>query len=276
MAELLGCELVPDEAVLTTITQRLIRLQIKVTDSILLQPNGPRGAVVLPKGNGTAPGLYFPAGVYPSMVSPHLFLLPGPPRELRPMFMESALPILRTLGGSFGTVVRRLYKIANVGESVVETAVGARLLAIPGLEVGYCARPGEVDLRLVGHSDTVDRGEAIVLESLGQSIFTKSDKILEEVIVERLRAAKKTVALAESCTGGHLSSRLTNVPGASECFLAGSVPYSQRAQPDIRRVATDLPDKQGALRYQRARATDGAAARAPREEARDRRDCRRA
>jgi competence/damage-inducible protein CinA-like protein len=247
VAELLGLELVRDEIVLSAIQERLVKRRIKVTDSILRQADVPRGARILPNAFGTAPGLFLPAGINPLLSSPHIFLLPGPPRELQPMFRESVLPILQSLALEPNKVMRRIYKLANVGESVVEAAVGARLLAVPGLEVGYCARPGEVDLRIMGDPAAIEAGEAVIMDSLGDSIFTSADQDLEEVIVQRLKERKETLGVAESCTGGLLSHRLTNVPGASQVFLAGYVTYSNEAKSDLLKVDPFLIQKHGAV-----------------------------
>ena len=263
VAELLGLELVCHESVRQAITERLAQRQIKITDSILRQAEVPQGAQILPNASGTAPGLFLPAGINPAVTSPPLFLLPGPPRELQPMFDQSVVPILRSLAGVRPTIVRRLYKIANVGESVVEASVGGRLLAIPGLEVGYCARPGEVDLRLVGDPALISQGEAIIMDSLGSSIFTSSEQILEEVVIQDLRERKESLALAESCTGGLLAHRLTNVPGASAVFLAGYVAYANEAKSDILKVDTQLIAQHGAVSAEVASAmADGARKRA--------------
>jgi nicotinamide-nucleotide amidase len=206
--------------------------------------------------------LFLRAWIRPAIQSPHLFLLPGPPRELQPMFIESVMPLLRQIVRP-SDVVRRLYKIANMGESVVETRVGAKLLAIPGLEVGYCARPGEVDLRLVGRPETVDQGEKIVLESLGKYVFTSGTDSLEETIVRSLIRAKRSLAIAESCTGGLLANRVTDVPGASEIFLAGYVTYSNDAKSDLLGVDKDLIARLGAVSAEVATAmADGARKRA--------------
>ncbi len=259
VAELLGLELVCHESVRQAITERLAQRQIKITDSILRQADVPQGAQILPNASGTAPGLFLPAGINLAVTSPPLFLLPGPPRELQPMFDQSVVPILRSLAGVRPTIVRRLYKIANVGESVVEASVGGRLLAIPGLEVGYCARPGEVDLRLVGDPALVSQGEAIIMDSLGSSIFTSSEQILEEVVIQGLRERKESLAVAESCTGGLLAHRLTNVPGASAVFLAGYVAYANEAKSDILKVDTQLIAQHGAVSAEVASAmADGA------------------
>ncbi len=247
VAELFGLRLVRNETARQAITQRLAHRRIRVTESILRQADAPEGARVLPNAFGTAPGLFLSAGINPAMPSPHLFLLPGPPRELQPMFRESVRPILQSLFPNPETIVRKLYKIANVGESVVESAVGDKLLAIPGLEVGYCARPGEVDLRIVGGLQAISRGESIIMESLGTSIFTRSDQMLEEVLVRSLVERKETVATAESCTGGLLAHRLTNVPGASEVFLAGYVTYANEAKADVLNVDARRMEEHGAV-----------------------------
>ena len=246
-AELLGLRLIRDEDILHSIRGRLRKRSIEITDSILRQADAPEGAQVLPNRFGTAPGLFLRADLNPRIPSPHLFLLPGPPRELQPMFAEFVMPIVRSLLERPQTVARKLYKIANMGESVVETKVGAKLLAIPGLEVGYCARPGEVDLRIMGEPDRIDAANAIIMESLGRSIFTTTDETLEEVIVHRLTQQHQTLSIAESCTGGLLAHRITNVPGASEVFLAGYITYSNAAKTDVLQVEQRLLEEHGAV-----------------------------
>jgi nicotinamide-nucleotide amidase len=201
---------------------------------------------VLPNKFGTAPGFFLRAGISAKHPSPHLFVLPGPPRELQPMFRDAVMPILQKVIPP-QAVERRIYKLANVGESVVEAKVGKNLLAVPGLEVGYCARPGEVDLRIVGDPAALAQGEAIIYESLGRRVFSKEDKSLEEVILALLRRRGKTLAVAESCTGGLLAHRLTNVPGASDVFLAGYVAYANEAKTDLLKVDATLIAKHGAV-----------------------------
>jgi nicotinamide-nucleotide amidase len=263
VAELLGLRLIRNEAVLESITERLKKRGLLITESILRQADAPEGAEVLGNAFGTAPGLFLRGRVQSGAPTPHLFLLPGPPRELQPMFRDSVMPIMRSLAPEPGLLSRRLYKIANLGESVVETKVGARLLAVAGLEVGYCARPGEVDLRIVGDTEALNRGEAIILESLGDSIFTNSDGTLEQVLMRRLIERRATLAVAESCTGGLLANRITNVPGASRVFLAGYVTYSNEAKSDILAVDPTLIEKHGAVSAEVAQAmVEGARTRA--------------
>jgi nicotinamide-nucleotide amidase len=141
-----------------------------------------------------------------------------------------------------------------MGESYVEEAVGEELLALPGLELGYCARMGEVDLRLIGPAAALERGDVIVRQKLGDKIFSTSGENLETVIVRQLAERKKTLAVAESCTGGFLAHRLTNVPGASEVFLAGYVTYSNAAKQSALGVSAAAIAELGAVSETVARA----------------------
>jgi nicotinamide-nucleotide amidase len=228
-AELLGLDLVADMELEDTITQRLRTRGIRLTNRILRQAQVPRGAQVLPNEYGSAPGLYLAANLNGS-VTPHLFLLPGPPRELQPMFGQAVMPLLRQIVRQEGTVACRTYRIVGMGESYVEEAIGEELLAISGLELGYCARMGEVDLRVIGSAAILEQADAVVRAKLAPSILSTSGENLETVIVRQLSAREATLAVAESCTGGFLAHRLTNVPGASAVFLAGYVTYSNEAK----------------------------------------------
>ncbi len=135
-AEVLGLELLRDDRVLAAILERFAKRGLKFTQRIERQALIPKGAEALLNENGTAPGIYLPENINPAVPSPHLFLLPGPPRELRPMFRESVMPILRKIGTMAAGIERRFYKIAEMGESSVEEAIGERVLAIPDIELG--------------------------------------------------------------------------------------------------------------------------------------------
>ncbi len=227
-AELLGLRLRPDREVAESIRLRLRTRGFPMTDRILRQADVPEGAVVLPNANGTAPGLYLKKDG--GGVMHHLFLLPGPPRELEPMFRHCVLPILHQINKGKSALACRTFRIACVGESVVEAAVGMKLLAIPEVELGYCARPGEVDVRVLGPSPALEEAERIIRGAFPKQLYTTGEENLEDVIVRLLRDQKKTVAIAESCTGGYLAHRLTNVPGASAAFRAGYITYANETK----------------------------------------------
>ena len=153
VAESLGLELHQDPQLLASLQQRLQVRGIKWTSGIARQADVPAGARVLPNENGSASGFYLKANINPRIPSPHVFVLPGPPRELQPMFTKFAMPILKSIVEVPLPVERRSYSIAGVGESLVEEAIGEKVLAIPGIELGYCARPGEVEVRIIGRPE---------------------------------------------------------------------------------------------------------------------------
>lgn len=246
-AELLGRELRHDPAVMEAITTRAARRGFRLTDRIARQANVPEGAFVLPNEHGSAPGLYFVADASSEKKWPHLFLLPGPPRELHPMFKNFVLPIIRKIAPPHTEQDRRMYRIAGMGESLVEEAVGARLLEVPGIELGYCARPGEVDLRIIGEPSALDQAERIIKEGLGAAVFSSDGCNLEEVVVKQLTTRRETLAVAESCTGGFLAHRITNVPGASAVFLGGYVTYANEAKTAMAGVDPSIIAENGAV-----------------------------
>jgi nicotinamide-nucleotide amidase len=263
VADLLGLQLRQDGQLLESLKQRLAVRKIKWTASIARQADVPSGAQVLPNEHGSASGLYLRANINPRISSPHIFVLPGPPRELQPMFRGCVWSILRTIVPLSSSLDRRIYRIAGLGESLVEQKVGDKILAIPGIELGYCARPGDVDLRIVGDPPNLKRADAIIQEALGISIYSVSGENLEEVLVKLLAEKKETLAAAESCTGGLLAHRMTNVPGASDVFRAGYVTYANAAKIDILDIDPGLIDQHGAVSEPVARAmADGARARA--------------
>jgi len=247
VAESLGLELRQDPQLLISLRQRLRIRGIKWAAGIARQADVPAGAQVLLNENGSAPGFYLKANINPHIPSPHVFVLPGPPRELQPIFRKYAMPILRSLVPPSALLERRLYRIAGVGESLVEEAIGKKILAILGIELGYCARPGEVEVRIIGKTEAIEQADAIIRSTLGISIFSTADETLEEVIVQLLTKRNQTLATAESCTGGLLANRITHVSGASRIFVAGYVCYANRAKTDMLDVDPKLIEAHGAV-----------------------------
>jgi len=215
VAGMLGRRLIRDEAIVAGITERFRRRGIAMPDSVLVQAMVPEGARVLPNRHGTAPGL---------VIEHHdkqILLLPGPPRELQPMFEESVLPLLPK--GS--PLDCRILKVAGLPESIVEQKVAP---VVSGVELGYCARPGEVEVRVIGKNAA--SAETSIRQVLGNHIFGTGDDRLEDVVVKKLTEVGKTIAVAESCTGGLIAHRITNVSGASAVFRSGWVTYSNEAK----------------------------------------------
>jgi nicotinamide-nucleotide amidase len=255
VCELLGLTLEHDEEIWQAIMARFNRRGIPWNDRVKLQALHPKESRVLKNPNGTAPGLYFPPLPIPGTDrhSAHLFLLPGPPRELHPMVRDEVMPIVTAIAPAQTAHELRSFRTTGLGESRVEELVGEPLLAL-GLEVGYCARPGEVDLRIIGPAELLDKGEAIIREKLGPSIFTTDTQPLEGIVVTGLAKTKQTLAIAESCTGGWISNKITNVAGASAIFLAGYVTYANEAKTRTLGVPAELIAANGAVSEPVARA----------------------
>lgn len=245
-AELLGLPLVPDESILSGIRERFARRGLPMAERVARQAMVPVGTEVLPNPNGTAPGLYFPPTVLGNRRAQHLFLLPGPPRELRPMTMDYVLPKLRAVLPPTAQRERRIYRLTGIGESQVEERIGKELEERGEFEVGYCARPSEVDFRLVGPAEALAKVEPEIRAVLGEWIYSDGDT-LEAAIVRLLSDKKLTLAVAESCTGGSLAGRITDVPGSSNVFLAGYVTYANEAKEITLGVPEDLLAAHGAV-----------------------------
>jgi len=245
-AELLDLPLVPDEAILSGIRERFARRGLPMAERVARQAMVPIETEVLPNPNGTAPGLFFPPTVLGNRRAQHLFLLPGPPRELRPMFADYVLPKLRSVLSPIPQRERRIYRLTGIGESQVEERIGKKLEERGEFEVGYCARPSEVDFRLVGPADALAKVEPEIRSVLGEWIYSDGDT-LETAIVRLLREKKLTLAVAESCTGGSLSGRITDVPGSSDVFQAGYVTYANEAKEETLGVPADLLGAHGAV-----------------------------
>jgi nicotinamide-nucleotide amidase len=251
-AELLGLPMETNPEILEKLRAFFKRLQRPFYESSARQAQVPQGATVIDNRHGTAPGLYLPpralGGDKETRRSPHLFLLPGPPRELRPMFTQQVAPMLAAmLPADEPRRGCKIYRAIGIGESQVEALVGEPLLAIDGLELGYCARLGEVDVRCIGTPDLLARAEAIVLPALQSYLLPGGALTIEEGLVHRLKEMGRTIAVAESCTGGFLAHRLTNVPGASSVFLAGLTTYSNAAKTSLLGVDAGLIKEVGAV-----------------------------
>lgn len=255
IAQLLGKRLAEDATVLARLQAFFDTRRRKMPASTRVQALVPEGALVLQNENGTAPGLAMEVRPNPYRsggARSWLIMLPGPPRELRPMFHNTVLPLIEREFPPSGYVCRTL-RGTGLGESVVEERIAGDLapLCQAGLELGYCSRPGEVDVRLAaqgpGAAALVERAERAVREKLGSALFANAGEELEQVVVRLLTGRKQTLALAESCTGGLIAHRITNVPGASAVLLAGLVTYSNAAKVKCLGVRTTSLEAHGAV-----------------------------
>ena len=252
-SEVLGVELIEDEAAMRSLEAFFAIRNKPMAEVNRKQAQVLVGADVLPNPNGTAPGIYVPPRL--NAVAPcAVFLLPGPPRELYPMFREEVVPRLVALAGLAKPPGMLELKIAGVGESDLQQEIDAKLAAVPGLEVGYCARIGEVDLRLIGDDDAISAGRGIAMAGFAKQIFSEDGASLEATVVRLLKERGLKLATAESCTGGLISSRITDVPGSSAVFTHGFITYANEAKRDLLAVPQELLDEHGAVSEPVARA----------------------
>jgi len=263
IAQLLGKKLVRDEKVFAHIKNYFAVRNRPMPANNDVQAMVPEGAEVLWNPNGTAPGLAmkilpnakFQIGNRKSEIgNPQwLVMLPGPPRELRPMFDDSVVPILRREFPLEAPFVCRTLRTGGIGESAVQEKIQTPLAALVagGLEVGYCARVGQVDVRLTARGadakKIVSDGETIVQKILAANIYGFDDEEIEQVVVRLLTEKKKTLALAESCTGGFIANRITNVSGASVVFPGGVVSYANSAKTQFLGVRAETLAANGAV-----------------------------
>ena len=251
VSEVLGRPMTIDETIVEKIRARFGRRGLQMPEVNRRQGQVPRGAVVLDNPNGTAPGLLIDHD------GQMVVLLPGPPREMQPMFdAVCAGPLADRTGAE------RLYRaslfITGLGESHVEQIaqpIYARYRdASPPVATTILAAMGQVELHLtVRDADearargTLDGIRGELLAALGAHVYSTDGRVMEEVVGDLLKARGLTIAAAESCTGGLLMSRLTDVPGSSAYVRAGIVAYDYADKTALLGVPADLLAQHGAV-----------------------------
>lgn len=229
LAAALGQKLIFDPAIERAITERFAKFNRKPTANNLKQAYRFERGEVLPNANGTAPGLWV------EQDGRVLVMLPGPPNELRPMFTEQVLPRLAALGLLTDGEAYIQIRSAGVGESALETLFQPIFDRHPGLGIAFCAHLGQVDCRVSSPDGLygMDALRAIADECaalLGEDFVTFGHDTMVKVVADQLRLQHRTLAVAESCTGGLLANKFTDVCGASKFFQGGIVGYSNEAK----------------------------------------------
>jgi nicotinamide-nucleotide amidase len=258
VACVLGLPLDVDERIIDRIRERFARRGMTMTENNRRQGMVPRGAVVLPNPNGTAPGLWIEHG------DSAILMLPGPPREMTPMLDAVIAERLAPRAGGTG-LFRRVLKITGRAESEVDAVVGpiyTRWTSQPiPIVTTILAMLGQIELHLTAQAPSsveadpvLDAAVRQLQDALGHAIYSTAGRLLEAVAGDMLRERQLTVALAESCTGGLLASRLTDVPGSSDYVERGVVCYSNRSKTDLAGVPEALIAEHGAVSEPVARA----------------------
>lgn len=254
-AKVLRRRLVFHEEIRARIRERFKRRGLRMSAPNLKQCYVPEGAEILDNPNGTAPGLWL------ETKGRAIVLLPGPPQEILPMFENLVIPRLARFGK--GVTVRRVIRLTGLGESAMEARLKGVYAAVPaGVKITTLASPGDLSIRLTisgrisraAADARLEKIERAIGKALGPWIYSRNGESLEEVVGALLRDRSMTIACAESCTGGLIGHRLTEVPGSSDYFLESAVVYSNRAK--IRRlgVPAAIIEKHGAVSAPVARA----------------------
>ena len=248
LAKAFGKKLVFNEEVAKEIQEYFTRRlpSIKMTDNNLRQAELPEGCVIFGNGVGTAPGCAFEAD------GKHILMLPGPPRECRAMLRSCVAPYLRKLSES--EIHSHNIHIFGLGESAVEEKLRGLMENLHNPTLAPYAKDGEVMLRLTAKASSREGAEEMmnpvlqeVRETLGDIIYGIDTDSLENTVVGLLKKNSLTLATAESCTGGLLSKRLTDIPGVSEVYLGGVIAYTEAAKSEFLGVAADLINDKGVV-----------------------------
>jgi len=245
VAAAVGDELIHDAAVAAHI-RRFFDTRGRVPpDSVYKQALVPAQARIIPNHRGTAPGIHLERD------GRMIFIMPGVPFEMDGMMREYVIPYLKARSG--GTVIGSVVlRVTGEGESAVEARIKDLIRGTTPTIAPY-AKLGEVHLRITAKGapaevrEQLARGEALVRERLGELVYGVDEQTLEDVVGGLLTARRLTLAAAESCTGGLLAQRLTNVPGSSTYFLEGIVAYGNRAKVERLDVDPRLIDAHGAV-----------------------------
>jgi nicotinamide-nucleotide amidase len=215
----------------------------------------PEGAEVLHNPRGTAPGLWVRHGECA------LVCMPGVPSEMRSMLLDQVIPRIRANFGIQSRIVSRILKTCGISESTLDQRIGDYFRDMRNPTIGVLAHAGEIHVRLTCKGDhlgqivaMLDELEGKIRARLGDLIFGRDEEKLEAVVGRLLRERKATLAVAESCTGGLVASRLTDIAGSSDYFERGVVAYSLGAKECLLNVPPSLIEQYGAVSLDVARA----------------------
>ncbi len=262
-ARVMGRSMYMDEAWMEKIRGYFKKRGLELTENNAKQALIPEGSLILDNPNGTAPGIIIEGEGQTRVV-----LLPGPPGELRPMFENLVRPYLEQMSSE--KIYSRTVKECGIGESIAETMLKDLIDAQTNPTIATYAKTGEVHIRITAKAASEKEAEQIlapvekeVLRRFGKHVYTDREEVtLEASIVELLKEKGMTLSLAESCTGGMLSQRITNVPGVSAVYAGGFVTYTCEEKHRMLGVSKKLLKEKGAVSKKTAKAmAAGASAR---------------
>ena len=241
LAEFFEVPLIFDEAVLRKVAERYEKRALSMPEIVRNQALRPANALPLENQWGTAPGLYIQAE------NRHIYALPGVPREMRGLMKAHIIPRLRSLGGAaVGQVLN--FRTTGISEPLLFETLQPFLKGYPDLETAFLPSLEGVDFRLTLRGENPEILSAEVMKTIGAHVYSREPEgEIAAVLGEMLLARGATLAVAESCSGGLIQDRLTDIPGSSAYFLGGVVAYSNAVKTAELGVAPDLLAKHGAV-----------------------------
>jgi len=253
-AKFLGTDLQLQKKLLDKIQRRFANRNLKMPAKNKIQAYIPAGAKALDNNLGTAPG------IMAESKSKLFFALPGVPLEMKRMFEESVLPVLQKFAGDQAVIIRKL-KCFGTGESNIAELLDELMQRGRNPLINCTAEHGVITLTIIATAEDknkaeqmADKDEKLLRSLLGEIVYGTGEQSLAEVVGEKLAQQNKTIATAESCTGGTLAKLLTDIPGASRYFTYGWVTYSNSAKTNELGIPPDLIEKYGAVSEQVAEA----------------------
>ncbi len=241
-----GKKLVIHEESLKKIKNYFSRLGRQMTPNNEKQAYMPEGCIVLKNNNGTAPGCIIEMG------EKAVIMLPGPPVEMKPMFLDYVMPYFKNKGAySLESVILRVF---GIGESAMETKIMDLIDGQTNPTIATYAKEGEVTIRITASVPMGQSAEQILMPVVneikrrtGENLYSDKDETLDSVAAGLLLENNITIATAESCTGGLISEMLTDVPGISKVFMGGAVTYSNEAKMEYLGVKEQTLKAHGAV-----------------------------
>ncbi|MGZ4146826.1 MAG: competence/damage-inducible protein A [Actinomycetota bacterium] len=245
IAEVAGVSLVRRPELEDWLRRRFERMGRRMPESNLRQADVPEGAEVIENERGSAPGLVV------RMSGATMFALPGVPAEMRQMIRSTVLPRLAAESGPAGIASRQIRSV-GMAESRIAEVLDDLFRDSTNPTIAYLAGGGEVRVRLTAKAATLGEADALIApvaeevrRRLGDVVYSTGDEELEQVVGRDLKAARKTVACAESLTGGGVAKRLTAAPGASEYFRGAAVVYTAEAKERVLGVSHETIERDG-------------------------------
>ncbi len=246
VCKVLNRKLTLDDNILNNIKEFFNSRNIDMTSNNIKQACVPEGSIILENKNGTAPGFFL------NYDNTSIVLLPGPPREIDPMFREQVVPLISNLTNN--KIITKNISTIGIGESKLESVIDEIISFYSSVDIATYARSGQVDVRITIILEDEDEANNLMDEiykkiesKIGEYIYSNDNEKIEEAVFKLLKENKLKIGFCESCTGGLVTSKMTRLAGASEVLDRSIVTYSNNSKVEEVSVSQETLDKHGAV-----------------------------